>query len=61
MIGLRAIKTVISVFLCFVIDGLRGDSVSFYAVIASILCMQSDMESTLIVAKIEKSLQLSEE
>lgn len=61
MIGLRTIKTVISVFLCFVIDGLRGDSVSFYAVIASILCMQSDMESSPTVSKIEKSLQLSEE
>ena len=58
MIGLRAIKTVISVFVCFVIDGLRGDSVSFYAVIASILCMQSDMESSLIYTLGDKSLHI---
>ena len=50
-VGLRTIKTVLSVFLCFLIDSLRASSVPFYAVIASILCIQPDMENSLSVAK----------
>ena len=50
-IGLRTIKTVISVFLCFLIDSCRNDSVPFYAVIAAILCTQPDMENSLAIAK----------
>ena len=50
-IGLRTVKTVISVFLCFLIDSFRNDSVPFYAVIASILCTQPDIENSLIIAK----------
>lgn len=50
-IGLRTIKTVISVFLCFFIDNYRHDSTPFYAAIASILCTQPDMENSLSIAK----------
>jgi len=50
-IGLRTIKTVISVFLCFFIDNYRHDSTPFYAAIASILCTQPDMENSLRIAK----------
>lgn len=50
-IGLRTTKTVISVFLCFLIDSFRTSSVPFYAVIASILCIQPDMENSLSIAK----------
>ncbi|MFN1805683.1 aromatic acid exporter family protein [Clostridioides difficile] len=50
-VGLRTIKTVLSAFLCFLIDSLRASSVPFYAVIASILCIQPDMENSLSVAK----------
>jgi len=50
-IGLRTIKTVISVFLCFFIDNYRYDSTPFYAAIASILCTQPDMENSLSIAK----------
>lgn len=50
-IGLRTVKTVISVFLCFLIDSWRNDSVPFYAVIAAILCTQPDMENSLSIAK----------
>lgn len=35
----------------FLIDSLRASSVPFYAVIASILCIQPDMENSLSVAK----------
>lgn len=50
-IGLRTIKTVISVFLCFLIDSYRNNSVPFYAAIASILCIQPDMKNSLVIAK----------
>lgn len=50
-IGLRTVKTVISVFLCFLIDSYRSNSVPFYAAIAAILCIQPDIENSMIVAK----------
>lgn len=50
-IGLRTVKTVISVFLCFLVDSCRNNSVPFYAVIAAILCTQPDMENSLAIAK----------
>lgn len=48
---MRAIKTVISVFLCLVLDSFRANSVPFYAAIASILCMQSNMDKSFVEAK----------
>ena len=50
-VGLRTIKTVISVFLCFFIDNYRYDSTPFYAAIASILYTQPDMKNSLRIAK----------
>lgn len=50
-VGLRIIKTVIAVFLCFLLDFFRASSVPFYAAIAAILCMQQDMENSLKKAK----------
>lgn len=50
-VGLRTTKTVLSVFLCFLIDSFRSTSVPFHAVIASILCIQPDMENSLSVAE----------
>lgn len=39
-IGLRTWKTVISVFICFMIGELRIDGIPFYSAIAAILCIQ---------------------
>lgn len=50
-IGLRIIKTVIAVFLCFLLDSFRASSVPFYAAIAAILCMQPNMKNSLNTAK----------
>ena len=47
---MRIIKTVIAVFLCFVIDLLLGYQAPFYSVIAAILCMQQDARNSLAVA-----------
>lgn len=47
-VGLRTIKTVIAVFICLMIEMLRlYKGVPFYAVIASVLCMQRDRENSL--------------
>lgn len=43
-IGMRVFKTVISVYLSFLYGMLRGTS-SYYAVIAAIISMQTDVES----------------
>ena len=50
-IGLRVIKTVIAVFLCFLVDYLRGSGMPFYSTIAAVLCIQKDMEHSFKVAK----------
>lgn len=39
-IGLRTWKTVIAVFICFMIGELRIDGIPFYSAIAAILCIQ---------------------
>ncbi len=49
-IGLRIIKTAIAVFVCFIIDSLRPDSIPFYSVIAAILCMQPYMSNSMTTA-----------
>ncbi|MEM1484816.1 FUSC family protein [Oscillospiraceae bacterium PP1C4] len=49
-IGLRMIKSVIAVFLCFMIDYFRGAGSAFYSVIAAILCMQPDVKNSFHVA-----------
>lgn len=43
--GLRIIKTVLAVMLCFLIDQLRG-GMPFFSVVAAILCIQKDKEKT---------------
>ncbi|MCI8810306.1 MAG: FUSC family protein [Oscillibacter sp.] len=50
-IGMRTIKTVIAVFLCFVIDHFRQGGIPFYAAIAAILCVQKDINSSIKAAK----------
>ena len=47
--GLRILKSALAVFLCFLIDTLRGDGVPFYSAIAAILCMQPDVRGGLRV------------
>ena len=39
-VGGRTIKTVIAVFLCFLVDTVRSSNTAFYAAIATILCIQ---------------------
>lgn len=49
-VGGRTIKTVIAVFLCFCVDSIRQSSISFYAPIAAILCIQRNSEDSFQVA-----------
>lgn len=49
-IGMRVIKTVISVYLSFLISFFR-DGIPFYSAIAAILCTQSDHTNSIKVAK----------
>ena len=39
-VGGRTLKTVVAVFLCFIIDMIRESDTAFYAAIAAILCIQ---------------------
>ena len=39
-VGGRTIKTVIAVFLCFLVDTVRSSNTAFYAAITAILCIQ---------------------
>lgn len=48
--GMRVIKTVIAVYICFLI-GLFRKALPFYSVIAAILCMQSDNKNSWETAK----------
>ncbi len=50
-IGLRTTKTVISVFLCFLLDSMRTGGIPFYATIAAILCVQQDLKNSWTIAK----------
>ncbi len=45
-IGMRMIKTVIAVYICFLIAYIR-DSSAFYSAIASIISLQSDIQGSL--------------
>lgn len=49
-VGMRIVKTAIAVFLCFMVDYLRGAGVPFYSAIAAILCMQPDVKNSFRVA-----------
>lgn len=49
-IGGRTRKTVLAVFLCFLIDTIRKDGVPFYAAIAAILCIQHNLKDSFSVA-----------
>ncbi|MCM1223022.1 MAG: aromatic acid exporter family protein [Lachnospiraceae bacterium] len=49
-VGWRTGKTVIAVFLCFLIDTIRANSVPFYAAIAAILCIQKNFDDSLKIA-----------
>ena len=44
--GMRVIKTAIAVFLCLMVDKLRGASNYYDASIAAMVCLQSDIKST---------------
>ena len=48
--GMRVIKTVISVYICFLLSFVRK-GLPFYSVIAAILCMQSDHANSFEVGK----------
>ncbi len=50
IIGMRVIKTVIASYICFIISYYRNTS-PFYSVIAAILSMQTDHDSSLKVGK----------
>lgn len=50
-IGGRICKTVIAVFLCFLIDTFRNTGVPFYAAIAAILCIQRSQQDSFQAAK----------
>lgn len=49
-IGGRTIKTVIAVFLCFLVDFLRKSGEPFYGAIAAILCIQQNSKDSFSVA-----------
>ena len=48
-IGMRIVKSALAVFVCLLIDRLRG-GMPFYAAIAAILCMQPDVANSLKTA-----------
>lgn len=50
-IGLRTWKTVVAVFVCFLIDEIRKGGLPFYAAIAAILCIQKNNRDSLEEAK----------
>lgn len=49
-VGMRVIKTVIAVYICFLISFIR-DGLPFYSAIAAILCMQNNHGNSFEVAK----------
>ncbi len=50
-VGMRIVKTVVAVFLCFVVEILRGDvTVAFYSHIAAIWCMRDSARETRVNA-----------
>lgn len=50
ILGMRVIKTVIAVYICFLLSFLRR-TMPFYSVIAAILCMQPDHKNSWKVGK----------
>lgn len=50
-IGLRTLKTVLAVFVCFLIDDIRQAGVPFYAAIAAVLCVQHNRKDSFKAAK----------
>lgn len=50
IVGMRVVKTVIAVYICFLIGFFRT-SLPFYSSIAAILSMQSDSKNSLVVGK----------
>lgn len=49
-LGMRVIKTIIAVYICFLIS-LARDGIPFYSAIAAILCMQNSHANSLKVGK----------
>ncbi|MBU5312476.1 FUSC family protein [Tissierella carlieri] len=49
-LGMRVVKTVIAVYICFLISFFRN-GLPFYSAIAAILCMQNDHANSLEVGK----------
>ena len=50
-IGMRVVKTVLAVYLCFTISLFREASLPFYSAIAAILCMKTDHSDGLDTGK----------
>ena len=50
-IGLRNIKTAVSVFICILIFQILGRDVPFYACIAAVICMGPSVDSSVITGK----------
>lgn len=46
-VGGRTLKTVVAVFLCFMVDTARNSNTAFYAAIAAILCIQRTRKDSL--------------
>ena len=45
--GMRVVKTALAIFLCLVVENFRGSSMPYHACIATIVCMQPTLRSTL--------------
>lgn len=50
-IGLRNLKTALSVFICIVLFNIFGDHSPFYACIAAVICMKDTIDSSLTMGK----------
>ena len=49
-VGMRIVKTVVAVFICFLIDVFRTGGIPCYSAIAAILCMQPDVSHSFKIA-----------
>ena len=45
--GMRVLKTALAIFLCLIVENFRGSSMPYHACIATIVCMQPTLRSTL--------------
>ena len=45
--GMRVVKTALAIFLCLIVENFRGSGMPYHACIATIVCMQPTLRSTL--------------